>query len=127
MAHLLVTQGSRFTFSHEFSHLLLSQLEDLLEGNEINCRFKKGGKDKEGNDTWWPDCFAHDYKWRPNELEDLCCYEMVMNHDKVYTKKSGFINFVEGHPGRDKAFLIQSKTTKIQIISMNNGIPDLSH
>ena len=125
MAHLLVTQGSRFTFSHEFSHLLLSQLEDLLEGNEISCRFKKGGKDKEGNDTWWPDCFAHDYQWRPNEVEDLCCYELVMNYDKIYTKKNGAINFVEGHPGVEKAFLIQSKTTKIPIISMNSGIPDL--
>ena len=68
IGHLLVTQGSRFVFSREFSHLLLSQLEDLLDGNEVTCRFKRGGKDNNGKDTWWPDCFAHDYKWRPLEL-----------------------------------------------------------
>ena len=48
LAHLLVCQDSRFSFSHEFSHLLVSQIEDYLDGNTINFkprnRKSKGGK-----------------------------------------------------------------------------------
>ena len=41
MGHLLVTQGSRFSFSHSFSNLLLTQLQDLINEKEVRCRFKK--------------------------------------------------------------------------------------
>ena len=79
MGHLLVTQGSRFSFSHSFSNLLLTQLQDLINEKEVRCRFKKKtGKD--GKETWWPDCFAYDYRWRPLELEKMCSYEMTMQY-----------------------------------------------
>ena len=36
MAHLLVSfNGTRFTCSHDFGHLLVTQLEDTLEGRPI--------------------------------------------------------------------------------------------
>lgn len=35
MGHLLVTQGSRFSFSHSFSNLLLTQLQDLINEKEV--------------------------------------------------------------------------------------------
>ena len=38
LAHLLVCQDSRFTFSHEFSYLLVSQLEDFLDDKPINFK-----------------------------------------------------------------------------------------
>ena len=125
MGHLLVTQGSRFTYSHSFSNLLLTQLGDLLDNKDIRCRLKKK-TDKDGVVTWWPDCFAHDYKWRPSELEEVCSYEMMMKHDKCYTRKEGKLDFIEGHPGRSCAFLVRSKTVKIPIISMADALPDLA-
>lgn len=39
MAHLLVSlNGTRFTFSHDYNHLLVSQLEVTLQGDPVNVR-----------------------------------------------------------------------------------------
>ena len=85
---------------------------------------KKTGKD--GKETWWPDCFAYDYRWRPLELEKMCSYEMTMQYEKCYTKKEGALDFVSSHPGSKHAFLVRVKTTVIPIISMSDGLPDLA-
>ena len=41
LAHLIVSQnGTRFTFSHDFGHLLVSQLEATLEGSPVDVRVR---------------------------------------------------------------------------------------
>ena len=127
MGHLMVTQGGRFLFSHEFSHLLVTQIDNALEGMELSCRFKKGKKNKDGETTWWPDCFANDYLYRPEEIEGVCSYELAMKFEKVYTKKSSNdrLQFADGHPGKGQAFLAKLKCIRVPIISMTKGLPDV--
>eukprot|EP00957_Ditylum_brightwellii_P122385 9332840-Ditylum_brightwellii.AAC.1 len=38
LAHLLVCQDSRFTFSHGFSYLLVSQIEELFDDKPVNFK-----------------------------------------------------------------------------------------
>ena len=41
LAHLIVSQnGSRFTFSHDFGHLLVTQLEATLEGHPVDVHVR---------------------------------------------------------------------------------------
>ena len=47
LAHLLVCQDSRFTFSHEFSYLLVSQIEAHLDDKDIDFKLRNcKGKSK---------------------------------------------------------------------------------
>jgi hypothetical protein len=60
MAHLIsCNNGSRFVFSHEFSDLLVGQMEATLEAQDINVHIRTskvpGGKLK-----CWPDSLADD-------------------------------------------------------------------
>jgi hypothetical protein len=48
MAWHLVTNDSRFKFSHEFSHILLSQFESWLRDEDINFRFQRCKKMETG-------------------------------------------------------------------------------
>jgi len=61
MAHLIPCNGgSRFVFSHEFSDLLVGQMEASLEGQEINVRIR-ANKLHDGIIKTWPDSLADDY------------------------------------------------------------------
>jgi hypothetical protein len=61
MAHLLICQkGSRFSFSHGFSNILLTQMESALEKENVNfaVRCNRG---KRGALVRWPDSSCDDY------------------------------------------------------------------
>jgi len=61
MAHFLIcNDGSRFNFSHEFTNLLLTQMEDCLEGKQVHLVLRKN-MDKDGNLCTWADSSADDY------------------------------------------------------------------
>ena len=46
LAHILIMQdGERFVYSHGFTPLLISQLEDCLDGKEMFCKLRLN-KDK---------------------------------------------------------------------------------
>ncbi len=62
MAHLLISQkGERFNYSHGFSHLLLHNLENVLEVEEkrtMNFQFRTNWNKDKKERVSWPDCSA---------------------------------------------------------------------
>ena len=82
MAPLLVSlDGTRFTYSHDFSHLLVSQLEATLEGDPVDICIRTS---KFGNTSYIrPDSTRDDYIHRPPALERKCAYEMAMQYKKT--------------------------------------------
>ena len=47
LAYHIVTKGSRFEFSHEFSYFLLAQLEDFIEGKPISVKIRSRKHNKD--------------------------------------------------------------------------------
>jgi hypothetical protein len=153
MAHLLICQeGERFTYSHQFAHLLLSQMEDLLDGKEIHFIFRRNW-DKESNETiQWADSSANDYLYRPidedvdpeitngDKIGDMCFYEWTMKFEKKYktfaemrkeeegsagedSKKR--LKFLCEHPGHKFCYAAKRKHDVIPVISMRGKLCDL--
>jgi hypothetical protein len=62
-------------FSHEFSDLLVGQMEATLEGQDINVRIRTS-KVPDGELKFWLDSLADDYIHRPQqkEFEDICFF-----------------------------------------------------
>ena len=86
MAHLLVSfNDTRFAFSHDFGHLLVTQLEVTLEGQPIDVRVRTTKVD--GETYLWPDSNSKDYIHRPLLLEGLSSYEMAMDYKKAIKSK----------------------------------------
>ena len=49
LAHILIMQdGERFVYSHGFTPLLISQLEDCLDGKEMFCKLRLNKDQKKG-------------------------------------------------------------------------------
>ena len=71
LAHILIMQdGERFVYSHKFVPLLISQLEDCLEGKEIFCKLRKNKNKTTRKLELWPDSSANDYVYRSEDLEN---------------------------------------------------------
>ncbi len=49
--HMMLNDG-RFQFSHGGAKILLTQMEDFLDGKEVNVKLRK----RRGGGAW-PDCF----------------------------------------------------------------------
>jgi hypothetical protein len=80
MARHLVIKDSRFQFSHDFPHILLSQFESWLLGEDIQFRYKRN-KQKE---TGWIDSNnVFQYIYRPDEyfFENVCLWEYFQNYE----------------------------------------------
>ncbi len=61
MAHLIPSNGgSRFVFSHDFSDLLVGQMEATLEGQDVNVRVRTS-KLTNGQIKSWSDSLKDDY------------------------------------------------------------------
>jgi hypothetical protein len=61
MAHLIPSNGdSHFVFSHDFSDLLVGQMEATLEGQDVNERIWTS-KLTNGQIKSWPDSLADNY------------------------------------------------------------------
>ena len=85
MAHLLGCQnGTRFKFSHNFSDLLVTQLEAVLEGNPIDFRLRVNSKD--GEEYVWKDISSYAYLYRPNngKFEKMCSFRLFMKYKTKY-------------------------------------------
>ena len=144
MAHLLISQGgTRFTYSHGEENLLVTQLEDYLEGRECNFILRKNYNKIEKRVERWPDSTAYDYVFRPRELQQLCYYEYMMKYKKGFKtfkrinreqdleisgnadcndeESSVRLEFQDGHPGKRYAFLTKRKFPVIPTIMMRNG------
>lgn len=150
MGHLLVSsRGTRFQFSHDFSHLLISQLEATLEGEPIDCRIRVStiGKEK----VTWPDSSSDDYIDRPMKplFDGMCPYEFTMKYKKAfntvaevkrmesrrkqcanensddnqYHRNNAIVrhSFAESHPGYKFSHLTERKLQVIPIVCMPRG------
>ena len=85
LSHVLMMQdGERFVYSHGRTPLLISQLEDCLEGKEMLCKLRVNREEKKGKLQLWPDSSANDYLSRSKLLENYCAYEMAMDFEKKY-------------------------------------------
>jgi hypothetical protein len=86
MAHLIpLNGGSRFVFLHNFSDLLVGQMEATLEGQDGNVRIRPG-KVTNKKMTSCPDSLADDYIHRPQhqDFEHISFYEMSKCYKKVF-------------------------------------------
>ncbi len=79
MAHLIsCNNGSHdFTFLHDFSDLLVGQMEATLEGQDINMRIRTS---KVPGDEFkcWPDSLADDDIHRPLQEEFIYIYATMI-------------------------------------------------
>jgi hypothetical protein len=104
MAHLIpCNNGLRFVYSHEFSDLLVGQMEATLEGKDINVCI---GSNKLDNETiTWPESLADKYLHRPNEIEfeHICFYEQTGCYKKTFkANKITGVNSDEGSNYKDR-------------------------
>ena len=85
IGHLLICQkGTRFMFSHDFSDLLVGQLEAAVEGSPVDFHVRVN---RYNNHCFeWRDVLAHDYIHRPIKpmFENMCAYEMSIKYRKKY-------------------------------------------
>lgn len=145
MAHLLISQkGSRFTFSHQFRDVLVSQMLNHLNGDEIAdfvLRRRNRGKDQEL--VIWADYSINDYLHRPDCLGNMSFYEFSTKFEKkpfsfnqmkqldengLPLLREGEMHFKEDHPGRRYCYLKKSSKLTIPKLSTPKGmLCDLDH
>eukprot|EP00957_Ditylum_brightwellii_P046859 3556649-Ditylum_brightwellii.AAC.1 len=136
MAHLLISQGGeRFTYSHGFSHILLQNIENVLEEKDgMNFRLRRNWNVDTKEAIAWADSSAYDYIHRPEELNNLCLYEYTMWYKKKYksfkqlnakstTTKS--FKFAKGHQGQKYCHLTRRKHPVIPIINFATSLCDM--
>jgi len=85
MGHLLICQkGTRFMFSHDFSDLLIGQLESTLEDKPVDFRVQINRH--KNRRIAWKDILAHDYIHRPEnyKFNNMCSYELFMRYKEKY-------------------------------------------
>jgi len=146
MGHLMMSQnGERFTYSHTFAHLLVSQLEDALENKDTQFIFRSNiDREGDGSKIQWPDSSANDYIFRPiydEEIKNCCFYQYTMMYEKHFKSFAEMRNeannhyqsnindqestkrflFMEEHPGSKYAYMVKRKHNVIPIISMKVG------
>jgi hypothetical protein len=86
VAHLIpLNGGSHFVFSHDFSDLLVGQMEATLEGQDVNVHIRTS-KLTNGKIKSWPDSLADDYIHCPEyqDFEHMSFYEMTRCYKKVF-------------------------------------------
>ena len=116
-ANIVHQKGTRFVHSVGFQPLLLSQMEDELDGVSRKETFTlRYCENKDKSLTFWPDVSANDYCHRPEDLEDMCLFQYTMQYQKFYSKKerqseeeeertSNKLRFTSDHPGHKFAYL----------------------
>ena len=95
LAYHLLTKGSRFEFSHDFASLLLGQMEDFTSDMELSFKIRQRKSNNRNESERWIDCFTNNIIYRPDELEEVCAYQQVMEYE-VIQKSSKRNNSNEG-------------------------------
>jgi hypothetical protein len=124
MAHLIsCNNGSQFVFPHEFSDLLVGQMEATLERQDINVRIR-ASKVPGGEFKCWPDSISDDYIHRPlqKKIEDICFYDMTNQYKKKYKsykpKSIQTYEFSDSHSGYKFSHLSKLKHSTIPRIAL---------
>lgn len=146
----MCNKGTRFQFSHNFSPLLITQMEATLDGQPVNHRIRVN--ELHGKKVAWSDSTTDDYLNRPDteDLDPLCFFEMTMKYTKIFkTKKQvrdtefhddedsdednddnqdvpdngtrSQYSFRDSHPGSKFCYLIKRRLEVIPIVYMPRG------
>jgi hypothetical protein len=75
MAWHLVNKESRFQFSHEFSHIQLSQFESGLKDEDIHFCFRRS----KNEGTGWVVSNLFQYLYRPDydQFDTICVWDFL--------------------------------------------------
>ena len=117
LAAHIVSTGTRFHFSHDFSNIMLKQFEEYFAGNYVEYTMR-WSREKQ---TGYVDSSVFDYIYRPQSLSDLCLYEFMSLYDSVPKHQTNHTNpdileFLEPHPAKTFKVLKLRSTTCIPII-----------
>ena len=140
MAWHLVIKDSRFTFSHEFSQILLSQFECWLLGEDIQCRYRR----RKNKETGWMDSNLFQYIYRPenDDFDRLSVWEFFQGYEmKLISSLSNsqkenlendyeenfFFRFSEKYPGYEFACVERLRFFKVPMLYYKDHIPDLEN
>ena len=137
MAKKLLSDGTRFKYSHDFYSISLSHLLQWMK-NENDLEFKVR-KVKNDDDEYEHviDLFINDIIYWPVELENLSCYELIAYYEmkklpKEKISKGNFnvegqkiFNLVEEHPSHKYMVMAQREHTRIPCISSINLLPNI--
>ena len=81
MSWKLLECSKRFQFSHETMNIPLAHLLQWLNGDD-NLEFKlKKTKNCDGTYSHIQDMYINNIIYRPTELEQVSCYDMVSNYE----------------------------------------------
>ena len=117
MAHVLLGEESRFTFSHEFDNIPLQHLMDWYDKNFDELTFRlRTIRNENDNYESVQDLFINDIIYRPTELESICVYEQIQDFKKQKIsknkkKKSTSCNSHDNDEYEEDSHNIESKDT----------------
>ncbi len=124
MSHLIPSnKGLRFVSSHDFSDLLVSQMEATHEGQDINVCIRTN-KLLDGQFKSLANSLADDYIHCPlgEKFEMMSFYEMTQQYKKVFKslRREGEdrCKFCETHPGYEFSYLMKLKHPTIPRIAL---------
>lgn len=151
MAWRLSVVGSRFRFSHDFTPLLLKQVEDWVDNTgEAQFRIRRkcvSNEDGEKEFISWLDSSLNNYIYRPSnaEFDNMSLWEFTSKYElrtkqipfdskseitesdeaDCHNYKEDYYFFDERHPGYKYAKLYQRKVPSIPILYMDGPFPDI--
>ena len=80
MAKKILSQGSRFQYSHEFMSIpLVHLLQQITDEENLEFKLRKVKIDENNYDCVM-DLFINNIIYRPVELEHLSCYEIISQY-----------------------------------------------
>ena len=136
MAGKLLSQESRFQFSHDFLNIPLKHLLSWVDG-EDNLEFKlRTVVNQDGDKTHIHDMFVNNIIYRPAELSEVCCYDFISRYElKKISKKrleSGdtqidsnkSFNLLQEHPSHKHMMVSKRPHIVIPCITSINLLPD---
>ena len=140
MAHLLLYQNQRFTFSHGFIVIPLPHLLEWYDNGKKNLHFRLRqwcNGNNSGDTQRIADYFIDYQLFKPRELEEYGVYELMMNFEiKKITpaqkeqcensdKNTSVFRFCEEHPSYKYILLQRRKTIAVPQITSSKLLPNI--
>ena len=134
MAHLLLSQKNRFTFSHDFITLNLPHLiKWCQDDNDSSLNFRlRTVVTEDGERMKVMDKFINDLIYRPIETTELCIYQQLMEYEKVKIPKEKkdndsktILHLCEEHPSAKYIGLCKRSCPFIPLITSTKLLPNI--
>jgi hypothetical protein len=126
MAHYLAKNMSRFLYSHNFCHLPVHGIDNMLMDRPMIMNYQKL---KRRNVTFHN---AMNYFYRPTSQDKMCMYEFFSKMEfisKAMAEKmmdKEYYTFIEGHPYRDYKVAIKRDTPCVPVFQWS-WLPSTSY